>query len=46
MTVLKSKYPDARIPDAAALLAYPTLPNFVDLNITKDSIKAGRRATG
>jgi hypothetical protein len=39
MTILKSKHPDARIPDAAALAAYPTLPDFVDLNITKDSIE-------
>jgi hypothetical protein len=43
LSVLKSKHLDARIPDAAALAAYPTLPSFVDLDITEDSIKVVTR---
>jgi hypothetical protein len=39
ISVLESKHPDARIPDADAMPAYPTLPDFVDLDITEDSIE-------
>ncbi len=39
LLVLESKHPDARIPDANAIPAYQISPDFVDLDITKDSIE-------
>jgi hypothetical protein len=41
--VLQSKHPDARIPSAVTLTAYPSLSNFVNVNITEDSVESGTR---
>jgi hypothetical protein len=38
-SVLESKHPDARIPGVDALTDYPFLPDFVDLDITEDTIE-------
>jgi hypothetical protein len=38
-SALESKHPDARTLGANVLTNYPFLSNFVDLNITEDSIK-------
>jgi hypothetical protein len=43
MLVLESKHPDARIPDADDLPANQILPDFVDLDITEDSIEVTAR---
>jgi hypothetical protein len=46
-SVLESKHPDARTPGVDALANYPFLPDFVDLNITEDTIKVtARRLSG
>jgi hypothetical protein len=46
-SVLESKYPDVQIPGADALTGYLFLPDFVDLNITEDTIKVtARRLSG
>ncbi len=45
--VLQSKHPDAQVPDAAELEDYETVPNFVDLDITKEVVeKVARRLSG
>ncbi len=43
-TVLESKHPDARVPDVSFFQSYPNTPDFVDLDITEDSVEkvAGR----
>ena len=38
-TVLKSKHPDARTPTAENLQKYTNLPDFVDIDITEDSVE-------
>jgi hypothetical protein len=38
-SVLESKHPDAWTPGVDALTNYPFLPNFLDLDITRDTIK-------
>jgi hypothetical protein len=38
-SVLESKHPNAWIPGDDALTGYPFLPDFVDLNITNNTIK-------
>jgi hypothetical protein len=46
-SVLESKHPDARTPGVDALTDYPFLPDFVDLDITEDSIEVtARRLSG
>jgi hypothetical protein len=46
-TVLESKHPDAREPGPDALTAYPYLPDFVDVDITEDTIEVvARRLSG
>ncbi len=42
-SVLESKHPDAQVPGADALTDYPFLPDFVDLDITEDSIAVTAR---
>jgi hypothetical protein len=37
--VLKSKHPDARVPDASLLPTYSETPDFVDLSITEDVVE-------
>jgi di/tripeptidase len=37
--VLRSKHPDARVPDASELENYETVPDFVDLDITNEVVK-------
>ena len=45
--VLKSKHPDARTPTAETLPKYNNLPDFVDVDITEDSVeKVARRLSG
>jgi hypothetical protein len=39
LLVLVSKHPNVRTLSADTLTAYPSLPDFVDLSITKDSIE-------
>jgi hypothetical protein len=40
-------HPDARVPGMDALTGYPFLPDFLDLNITEDTIEVtARRLTG
>jgi hypothetical protein len=39
LSVLKSKHLNARTPSTDTLTTYPSLPDFVDLDITKDSIE-------
>jgi hypothetical protein len=39
-TVLQSKHPNARMPDASMLPVYEDTPEFVDLDITKDIVKS------
>jgi hypothetical protein len=38
--VLKSKHPDARIPTISSLPGYTTIPDYVDLDISEDAVKA------
>jgi hypothetical protein len=46
-SILESKPPDARILGVDALTGCPFLPNFEDLDITKDTIKVtARRLSG
>jgi hypothetical protein len=42
-SVLESKHPDARTPSVNALTNYPSLPDFMDLDITEDSIEITAR---
>jgi hypothetical protein len=42
-SVLESKHPDARTPGVDALTDYPFLPDFVDLDITEDTIEVTAR---
>jgi hypothetical protein len=37
--VLDSKHPMARVPDAAALPHYEELPEFIEVNVTEDSVE-------
>jgi hypothetical protein len=47
LSVIESKHPNARTPNADTLTAYPDLPDFVDLDITEDSIEVtARRLSG
>lgn len=41
--VLRSKHPDARIPDASSLQHYDTTPDFVDLDITPTVVESVAR---
>jgi hypothetical protein len=43
-TVLESKHPDARVPNVSFLPTFPNTPDFMDLDITEDSVEkvAGR----
>ena len=44
---LKSKHPDARTPETPSLFDYPTTPDFVDVDITTDTVeKVARRLSG
>jgi hypothetical protein len=42
-SVLESKHPDAWTPGVNALTGYPFIPDFVDLDITEDTIKVTTR---
>jgi hypothetical protein len=45
--ILQSKHLDAQIPEAAELEDYDNLPDFVDLDITKEVVeKVARRLSG
>ncbi len=45
--VLRSKHPDARVPDASELEDYEVTPDFVDLDITEEVVeKVARRLSG
>jgi hypothetical protein len=45
--VLESKHPDARTPDANSLPKYSNTPDFVDVDITEESVeKVARRLSG
>jgi hypothetical protein len=37
--VLKSKHPDAVIPDPSEMEDYEILPDFVDLDVTEDTVE-------
>jgi hypothetical protein len=41
--VLKSKHPDARIPDISQLPKYDETPEFVDVDITEDVVETFAR---
>jgi hypothetical protein len=44
-SVLESKHPNARTPGVDALTDYPSVPDFVDLDITEDSIEIAAAPT-
>ena len=47
LDVLQSKHPDMRVPDIALMEEYDTLPDFVELDITADTVeKVARRLSG
>ncbi len=46
-TVLRSKHPDARIPKPESLPQYDNTPDFVEVDITEDTVaKVARRPSG
>ena len=45
--VLRSKHPDAKVPDISVLEEYETVPDFVDLDITEETVEqTARRLSG
>ena len=38
--MLQSKHPEARVPDAEALQHYDETPEFVDVDITADTVES------